>query len=109
MRIGIAILPHEAIHRAANARGAAVEDVREPGKDALADDAERRTGRFGMLGDVAEATFDLVEESAAEPGTPEVVEVRRFVQAQVRQIRGYRVAGSRPARPRSGEDILSGR
>jgi hypothetical protein len=33
-----------------------------------------------MLGDVAEATFDLVEESAAAPGTPEVVEVRRFVQ-----------------------------
>ena len=58
-----------------------VEDgIREPGKDALADDVERRTGRFGMLGDVAEATFDLVEESAAEPGTPEVVEVRRFVQ-----------------------------
>ncbi|HEX7544838.1 MAG TPA: hypothetical protein VF361_08545 [Candidatus Limnocylindrales bacterium] len=33
-----------------------------------------------MTGDMAETALHLVEEVAAEPGTPEVVEVRRLVQ-----------------------------
>ena len=82
------------------------DGVREPGQDSLANSAERQGRPSRMPGDVAEAAFYLIEEGAAEPGTPQVVEVSCFVQLKVG---GFVELESRPARPGPSEDILSRR